>query len=73
MPQATKEQRDRWPGGDTQAMKVLADNGYKLTDDGSFRWIRPKNHKPTEIELDAVDYLVNEWDYGFGPISEEEV
>jgi len=61
MPQASPEQRARWPGSDTEASKFLAEAGYILTSD--WYWIKPKNHKPTEKELDAIDYMCNEWDY----------
>lgn len=62
MPQATNEQRARWPGSDQQAIKFLEDAGYVLT--RNWKWIIPKNHKPTEREYDAMDYMCNEWDFG---------
>jgi hypothetical protein len=62
MPQATDEQRARWPGWDAEAIKFLEDAGYKLTRD--WEWIKPVGHTPTERELDAIDYMCNEWDFG---------
>jgi hypothetical protein len=62
MPQATDEQRDRWPGGDAEAITYLEAAGFKLTK--IWTWIKPDGHDPTPKEWDAVDYLVNEWDFG---------
>jgi len=62
MPQATDEQRARWPGWDAEAIKFLEDAGYKLTKE--WNWIIPPGHKPTEREYDAMDYMCNEWDFG---------
>jgi len=60
-PQATSEHGGRWPGWDGEAMEVLEKAGYKITREWS--WIKPQNYIPTERELDAINYLVHEWDF----------
>lgn len=61
MPQTTDERRARWPDGDSEAIKFLRGQGYDLTKRWS--WIKPSNHTPTEREIDAVVYLIEEWDF----------
>ena len=65
MPQTTNEHRARWPGGDAEATKFLTDAGYRLT--LRWTWKRPLDpshkRKPTTRELDAIAYLIHEWDY----------
>lgn len=63
MPQASKELRDEWPGWDTQAINHLRDRGYRLT--RSADWVSPPgNHEVTERDWSAIQYLIDEWDYG---------
>lgn len=63
MPTASDEQRARWPGWDAEAIDFLESAGYRMTK--RYGWLMPKDRStPTERELDAIDYLVNEWDYG---------
>lgn len=67
MPQATDELRARWREpdgslGERRPIKFLADAGYKLTDD--WCWFVPLGHTPTPAEISAVQYMVDEWDYG---------
>lgn len=67
MPQATEAMRKRWKhyepgGGDQLATKYLEERGYVLTRD--WRWVIPPGHKPTAKEIDAVQFMVDEWDYG---------
>lgn len=64
MPQATEEQRAEWNGpDDSTAMKYLEDAGYKLA--RSWCWIKPSpKHTPTEKEISAAQFLIDEWDYG---------
>ena len=63
MPQTTPERAARWPGMDSQAMKFLEKQGYKLT--RNWRWKLPsENHNVTEKEKDAILYLIQEWDFG---------
>lgn len=66
MPQASDEQHAEWNGpGDATAIKYLEDAGYDLT--RSWCWIKPSTkHIPTEKEISAVRFLIDEWD--FGPI-----
>jgi hypothetical protein len=63
MPQATEELRREWGIADSRAIKFLNDRGYKLTRD--FRWQKPHpNMKPTAKELRAIEFLIQEWDFG---------
>jgi hypothetical protein len=61
MPQTTNEQRARWPGYDKEAMDFLKTSGYELTK--NWEWKKP-DRDPTPRELDAIGYLVHEWDFG---------
>lgn len=61
-PSTTPDRRARWPGWDMQAITVLESAGYKPTPD--WKWIPPKGHTPTERELDAIEYLIEEFDWG---------
>lgn len=62
MPSATDELRDAFPGGADEAIEVLSAAGYKLT--RAWTWIPPRDHDPTKRELDAIEYLFQEWDFG---------
>jgi hypothetical protein len=63
MPSAAPELQAKWPGGDAEALGVLAAVGYKNNPD--WTWTRPKpGHEPTERELSAICYMIDEWDYG---------
>lgn len=66
MPQATQELRDRFPMGDDQAwdlIKGLVENHRGI--------LQPK--KDTDLDLftndmwQVIDYLCQEWDYGWNP------
>jgi hypothetical protein len=62
MPQASSELQAKFPNGDTEAMDVLHVN---------FTWpaglIRKNDpqHTPTQREIDAINYLMQEWDFGY--------
>ena len=63
MPQTTPEKSARWPGMDAEAYRYLKACGFTLT--RQWTWIRPSpEHIPTEREIDASIYLIEEWDYG---------
>lgn len=63
MPQATEEQRAEWNGpSDETATKFLVDAGYRLTP--AWTWTPPVGHAPTEREWSAIDFLIDEWDFG---------
>jgi len=62
-PQASDERRRRWPGGDAEALIFLNDSGFRLQRDYTFQ-PPSADYMPTERELDAIAYLVEEWDYG---------
>lgn len=70
MPQASEEQRREWNGPmDHTAVKFLEDAGFFLT--GDFKWRLPKpDHVPTEREASAIQFLIDEWDYGDIEISD---
>ena len=71
MPQASKESSDLFPGGCEEAMAVLEGAGYKYT--RCWSWICPKNHKPSEREIDAIDYLFAEWDWAGLTSAEDDI
>lgn len=62
MPQTTPERAARWPGGDQQAIAFLRKWGYILNRD--WTWSHIKGHVPTQMEEDAILYLIEEWDFG---------
>lgn len=67
MPNTTPERRARWgaTAGEAEgnATCFLVAQGYKLRKDWS--WDPPSpTHQPTEREIDAVVYMVEDWDYG---------
>jgi hypothetical protein len=62
MPQASDKQRARWGLSDSKATQFLEQHGYKLMPD--FLWVAPSDREPTEQELDAIQFLVDEWDFG---------
>ena len=67
MPQAsteTTEKARRLCGttDDQALLEWLRGRGIHEVSNG---WLRgPKGHEPTESELAAINYLVEEWDYG---------
>jgi len=63
MPQATDELREKFPGSDSEALEVIATNF--LVDRGGVIRKRDPKYKPTVREYDAIDYLFQEWDYGY--------
>ena len=62
MPSARKELQDKFPGMDAEAMEALKDNFFES--DFVFRR-NDVNYKPTPREMEALDYLFEEWDYGY--------
>lgn len=76
MPQADKELRDKWGGiiwddkgnivtelGENCACAYLEARGYLLTKD--YCWIKPsRKYVPTPYELEAIAFLIDEWDWG---------
>ena len=63
MPSATDELRAAFPGSSDQAIAELQAAGFILTN--QWTWIVPIGHMPTQRELDAMTYLVQEWDFGW--------
>lgn len=67
MPQATDEQRRKWGGyagvGEDKAVDYLSERGYTLTE--HWTWSKPSpDHIPSDEELEAIGFLIDEWDYG---------
>lgn len=67
MPQASEEQRAEWGITDFNAIFYLEAKGYK---DAHHCWILPTpDHVPTEKEVSAIHFLMDEWDWS-GIVSE---
>lgn len=62
MPSTSDAHRARFSRGETEAIAILEEAGYWL--DHCWEWHAPANHEPTARELDAIGYLLHEWDYG---------
>lgn len=61
MPQTTPERAARWPGGDSEAIKHLQAAGFTLNRD--WTWTKPPDYQSTDRDIDAVVYLIEEWDF----------
>ena len=61
MPQTTPERGERWDNH--MAVDHLKGGGWILRRDWVW-WHPDKTRQPTNRELDASRYLVEEWDYG---------
>lgn len=66
MPQATEELRQKWGGvrgvGEDKAIGHLLKRGYTLTSD--YCWFKPIEIDITLDDTEAIDFLIQEWDYG---------
>lgn len=69
MPQATRELQERWQHNeymDRIAIKHLLDRGYGIA---LGIVVKPStvgsDFEPTEEDYSAIDYLCQEWDYGW--------
>lgn len=66
MPQATDDLRQKWGGeggvGEDKAIDHLTKRGYILTPKG--QWFKPINIIMTNDDIEAVEFLWQEWDYG---------
>ena len=62
MPQATPELREEWGVDERLAVEWLEARGYRRTPQWS--WIVPINVEPTEKDFRAIDFLIQEWDFG---------
>jgi hypothetical protein len=63
MPQASDEQRTEWGIDDAPVIAFLENRGYKLT--RQWTWVLPTpDHHPTEKEISAICFLIDEWDFG---------
>lgn len=67
MPQAPEKMRAAWGGeqgvGDDKALAYLKERGFKLTP--QWLWQKPSpDHKMTDDDWGAIDFLICEWDYG---------
>ena len=62
MPQGPAHLHEKWQS-DSNACKYLENRGYTLT--RGYEWKLPSaEHKPSAEELEAMNYLVWEWDFG---------
>lgn len=61
MPQARPELQAKF-ADDSEALELLEGAGFVLLPD--FNWRAPAGRKPCLEELDAIEYLIEEWDYG---------
>ena len=68
MPQASQELRDQWDS-DHEALDYLASQGVKEVINGVLAF---KASQDKDRVNSAVNYLVNEWDYGFTTILEND-
>ena len=64
MPQASEELRRKWGGeqgvGEDKAVTFLDRHGFHMT--SRFEWCRDR--PPTPEEAEAIQFLVEEWDWG---------
>lgn len=65
MPQAPPELRAKFPGSDAEAEKVLRPNFTIHFPSVGIISKRDSAYKPNAREWDAVDYLIQEWDYDY--------
>jgi hypothetical protein len=65
MPQASDELRAKFPGHDQEAFDVIDANFF--TSRGGIIHPKKKGYAMTVREGEAIDYLCDEWDYGFTP------
>jgi hypothetical protein len=68
MPSAGDWERDRYRTmfpdiGAEHGVKFLEDRGFKLTKD--FEWLHPPERLANEEELFVIQFLCNEWDFGW--------
>jgi len=66
IPQATDELRAKWGGdmgvGEDKAMKFLAERGWREIGNGMM--LAPPGER-TQDEWEALDFLCQEWDFGY--------
>lgn len=66
MPQASAELSAKWDhdgNGENRAQDFLIAAGYRLRRD--WHWTMPDPlHVPTEEELSAITFMIQEWDFG---------
>ena len=63
MPQATSELTEKWDGpSDEKAIAHLRSKGFRYTK--HWEWIPPVDYRPTEEDVSAIMFLIQEWDWG---------
>lgn len=63
MPQASETLLREWDGpSDRKAIAYLEGRGYVLT--RQWTWVVPSMTVPTERDLRAIKFLIDEWDFG---------
>jgi hypothetical protein len=63
MPQACDELRKKFPGYDSEALEVIAQN-FDVRGAGVI-FKKNRHYEPTMREWDAVNYLIQEWDFAY--------
>lgn len=62
MPQTTDEMRAYWGGADdAPALQHLQERGF--VERGGL-WIAPAGHVYSARDINAIEFLIEEWDYG---------
>lgn len=66
MPQASDEDRARWGGvdgiGEDKAIDYLRGRGFTLT--RHWFWLKPDGLEMTPDDWGAINFLIDEWDFG---------
>jgi len=62
MPQASAETLKAWPHDDRKAYTLLEEN---FGEKGGWYYPKVVGYQPTAEEQAAINYLVEEWDYGY--------
>lgn len=62
MPQAPNWLRRKFPGGDSEALGVIATN---FDEQSGLITPKAKDYKATQHEHYAILYLIEEWDYAY--------
>lgn len=69
MPQATDKLRNLWNDDDgvddVKATRHLQERGFIFTRGGMI--VASVDHEFTEKDYSAIDYMFQEWDYGYDP------
>jgi hypothetical protein len=64
LPTASGEQREEWGIADAPVIAFLEERGYILQDNWTWTHPCPEHFQPTDKEISAVWFLIDEWDFG---------